>query len=112
MSFRKLAAVLLAGGLALAACGQQSSLGSSGASAPPVATAANFPQGSTMATLAQAGTIRVGTKFDQPLFGLKGLDGKPEGFDRSGHSLQNSCRAQSSRQQATPPSRAMRMRDK
>ena len=34
-----------------------------------------------MAKLAAAGTIRVGTKFDQPLFGLKGLDGKPEGFD-------------------------------
>jgi glutamate transport system substrate-binding protein len=31
--------------------------------------------------LAAGGTIRVGTKFDQPLFGLKGLDGKPEGFD-------------------------------
>ena len=31
--------------------------------------------------LASAGTVRVGTKFDQPLFGLKGLDGKPVGFD-------------------------------
>jgi glutamate transport system substrate-binding protein len=81
MSFRKLAAIVLAGGLALAACGQQSSLGSSGASAPPVANGASFPEGSTMAKLASAGTVRVGTKFDQPLFGLKGLDGKPEGFD-------------------------------
>ena len=27
------------------------------------------------------GTITIGTKFDQPLFGLKGPDGKPEGFD-------------------------------
>ena len=26
-------------------------------------------------------TITVGTKFDQPGFGLKNLDGKPEGFD-------------------------------
>ena len=34
-----------------------------------------------MAKLASAGTVRVGTKFDQPLFGLKGLDGKPVGFD-------------------------------
>ena len=81
MSFRKLAAVLLAGGLALTACGQQSNLGSSAPSAPPVASGATFPEGSTMAKLAAAGTIRVGTKFDQPLFGLKGLDGKPEGFD-------------------------------
>jgi glutamate transport system substrate-binding protein len=81
MSFRKLAAVLLAGGLALTACGQQSNLGSSAPSAPPVASGASFPEGSTMAKLAAAGTIRVGTKFDQPLFGLKGLDGKPAGFD-------------------------------
>ncbi len=81
MSFHKLAAVLLAGGLALAACGGQTSLGSSGASAPPVASGATFPEGSTMAKLASAGTVRVGTKFDQPLFGLKGLDGKPQGFD-------------------------------
>ena len=27
------------------------------------------------------GKVKVGTKFDQPLFGLKNLDGKPEGFD-------------------------------
>jgi glutamate transport system substrate-binding protein len=81
MQLRKLAAVLLAGGLALTACGQQASLGSSGASAPAVATGANFPADSTMAKLASAGTLRVGTKFDQPLFGLKGLDGKPVGFD-------------------------------
>ena len=56
--------------MALAACGQQASLGSSGASAPAVATGANFPADSTMAKLASAGTLRVGTKFDQPLFGL------------------------------------------
>ncbi len=46
-----------------------------------MATGANFPADSTMAKLASAGTLRVGTKFDQPLFGLKGLDGKPVGFD-------------------------------
>ena len=34
-----------------------------------------------MARLAEAGSITVGTKFDQPLFGLKGLDNKPAGFD-------------------------------
>lgn len=43
--------------------------------------AAAFPEGSTMAALADAGTITVGTKFDQPLFGLVGPDGVPEGFD-------------------------------
>ena len=34
-----------------------------------------------MAKLKSAGAVRVGTKFDQPLFGLKNLEGKPEGFD-------------------------------
>ena len=64
----------------LAACGEQASLGSSG-SAPSVAQGATFEAGTTMAKLQTAGTIRVGTKFDQPLFGLKGLDGNPVGFD-------------------------------
>jgi len=34
-----------------------------------------------MAKLQTAQKITIGTKFDQPLFGLKGLDGKPAGFD-------------------------------
>jgi glutamate transport system substrate-binding protein len=34
-----------------------------------------------MEKLASAGKVTVGTKFDQPLFGQKGLDGKPVGFD-------------------------------
>jgi len=42
---------------------------------------ANFAAGSTMARLNEAQKLRVGTKFDQPGFGLKGLSGKPEGFD-------------------------------
>jgi glutamate transport system substrate-binding protein len=41
----------------------------------------SFPEGSTMAKLQSAGKVTVGTKFDQPLFGLKNLEGKPEGFD-------------------------------
>ena len=40
-----------------------------------------FPEGSTMARLAEAGSITIGTKFDQPLFGLVGPDQVPEGFD-------------------------------
>lgn len=40
-----------------------------------------FAEGSTMAALSEAGTITIGTKFDQPLFGLVGPDGVPEGFD-------------------------------
>jgi len=34
-----------------------------------------------MARLADAGSIKIGTKFDQPLFGLVGPNGIPEGFD-------------------------------
>ncbi|MDN5857934.1 MAG: glutamate ABC transporter substrate-binding protein [Pseudonocardia sp.] len=66
---------------ALTACGQQADLGGSSGSGPQVAQDAKFEAGTTMAKIAQAGTVRVGTKFDQPLFGLKGLDGKPVGFD-------------------------------
>jgi len=41
----------------------------------------DFPEGSKMAELAEAGKITVGTKFDQPLFGQADLEGNPEGFD-------------------------------
>ena len=40
-----------------------------------------FAAGSTMERLQKADKIKVGTKFDQPLFGLKGVSGKVEGFD-------------------------------
>jgi glutamate transport system substrate-binding protein len=40
----------------------------------------SFEAGTTMADLNEAGKITIGTKFDQPLFGLTGPDG-PEGFD-------------------------------
>ncbi len=40
------------------------------------------PEGSTMARIQEEGTITVGTKFDQPLFGLKrATTGEVEGFD-------------------------------
>ena len=42
---------------------------------------ADFQDGTTMARLAEAGEITIGTKFDQPLFGLANPDGVPEGFD-------------------------------
>ena len=45
------------------------------------AGAGEFAEGTTMAELAEAGTITIGTKFDQPGFGLANLDGDPEGFD-------------------------------
>ncbi len=81
MRFTKYAAVIAAAGaLVLAGC-------SNGGTAPaeeteaPVAEDVTFEAGTTMAKLHDAGKITVGTKFDQPLFGLKGLDGNPEGFD-------------------------------
>jgi glutamate transport system substrate-binding protein len=39
-----------------------------------------FDEGSTMAAIQEAGTLRVGTKADQPLFGIEGPGGW-EGFD-------------------------------
>jgi glutamate transport system substrate-binding protein len=64
--------------LALAACGSDDNGGDSGGQ---VNQGASFAEGTTMARLKDAGTVKVGTKFDQPLFGLKNLEGKPEGFD-------------------------------
>jgi glutamate transport system substrate-binding protein len=64
--------------LALAACGSDDNGGDSGGQ---VNQGASFAEGTTMAKLKEAGTVKVGTKFDQPLFGLKNLEGKPEGFD-------------------------------
>jgi glutamate transport system substrate-binding protein len=70
--------VVLALTLALAACGGDDEGGDGGGQANE---GASFAEGTTMARLQQAGTVTVGTKFDQPLFGLKNLEGKPEGFD-------------------------------
>ena len=63
--------------LSLSACGGSSSTTTN----PPVAEKPSFAADSTMAKLSSAGKITIGTKFDQPLFGQKGLDGKPVGFD-------------------------------
>ena len=69
-------AIALAGALVLSGCTD------SGATpeAAPVEKAPEFAAGTTMADLAAAGTMTIGTKFDQPLFGLKGT-GDPIGFD-------------------------------
>lgn len=75
MRVRTLAALAAVGLLALGACSDSDEPATGGGDA------AEFPEGSTMARLAEAGTIRVGTKFDQPGFGLVNLDGVPEGFD-------------------------------
>ncbi|WP_413316288.1 glutamate ABC transporter substrate-binding protein [Agrococcus sp. 1P02AA] len=81
--------------LALTACGGPAGTTSTGEAEEPAETGASsehpyglevvespeFEEGSTMAELAQAGSITIGTKFDQPLFGLVGPDGNPVGFD-------------------------------
>lgn len=60
-----------------AGAGGDSAAGTSGAGAPP-----EFPAGSTMAKIQAKGSMTVGTKFDQPLFGLKNpTNGEIEGFD-------------------------------
>ena len=80
MSLRRttITAALAAAVLSLSACGGDDAGGGGEAT---VAEAPKFEAGSTMAKIADAKKIRVGTKFDQPGFGLKGLSGDPEGFD-------------------------------
>ncbi len=74
------AAVAASTALVLAACGGDDDEAGDGAT-PEDVEAADFPEGSTMAELSEAGSITIGTKFDQPLFGLVGPDGTPVGFD-------------------------------
>ncbi len=78
MGFRRTKIALVALGLALslAACGDDDS---EGGVADVEET--EFAEGSTMARIQDEGKIVIGTKFDQPLFGLKGPSGDPEGFD-------------------------------
>ena len=68
--------------IALTACSSGDSTETSAPTDTGTDTAmAEFPAGSTMARLADAGAITIGTKFDQPLFGLMSPSGTPEGFD-------------------------------
>lgn len=79
--FSALAAAALSATLVLAACGDDDGDDGGDSGSEPTADAGDFPEGSRMAELADAGEITVGTKFDQPLFGLVGPDGTPVGFD-------------------------------
>lgn len=75
-------ALIAATTLALAACSSDAEEPDTGAEGDAEdVDVAEFPEGSTMAELAEAGSITIGTKFDQPLFGLVGPDGVPVGFD-------------------------------
>jgi glutamate transport system substrate-binding protein len=80
MRLTKTGAILSALGLglsmSLAGCGGDDEGGGTEPAESP-----EFDEGTTMAELADAGEVTVGTKFDQPGFGLLGLEDKPEGFD-------------------------------
>ncbi|MDF2967878.1 MAG: glutamate transporter substrate-binding protein [Nocardioidaceae bacterium] len=76
---RLAAAFLLAG--TLASCGDAGSDETEGADVE-VAEDTDFPQGSTMAELSNAGEITIGVKYDQPGIGFKSAASDvPEGFD-------------------------------
>ena len=83
MRITRHAAVLAAFGVVLAGCsseaGNQAEEAAEGTA--EVAEDVSFEAGTTMAELSEAGTMTVGTKFDQPGFGLLNPDGVPEGFD-------------------------------
>jgi glutamate transport system substrate-binding protein len=83
-----LAAVLAALALALAACGSSGSgLGSgpgagTGSTGYRIGKAATLPASPTLDAIQKRGKIIVGTKFDQPLFGLQNpTTNRVEGFD-------------------------------
>ncbi|MBN1093472.1 glutamate ABC transporter substrate-binding protein [Blastococcus sp. TML/M2B] len=70
--------------LALAACSSDAGNENEQAAdeTAAVETDVEFPEGSTMARLNEAGSITIGTKFDQPGFGLLNPQTQqPEGFD-------------------------------
>ena len=79
MKRKKLSLIALGGAalLTLSACAG----GGGDTAAPEPEAAPTFEAGTTMAELAEAGEITIGTKFDQPLFGLLGPDDVPVGFD-------------------------------
>ena len=82
MRIAKYAAVLAAAGaLVLSACSSGTPGDTETGDAPEVAEV-EFEAGTTMADLNEAGSITIGTKFDQPLFGLMNpTTNQPEGFD-------------------------------
>jgi glutamate transport system substrate-binding protein len=82
MRITRYAATLAAFGLALTGCASEA--GNQAADAQGTTTEVEkveFEPGSTMAAIVEAGELRVGTKIDQPGFGLANTAGEPEGFD-------------------------------
>jgi glutamate transport system substrate-binding protein len=83
MRITRYAATLAAFGLVLSGCaseaGQQAE--EAAENTAEVQEDVQFDPGTTMAELNEAGAVTVGTKFDQPGFGLLNPSGDPEGFD-------------------------------
>ncbi|RBY88195.1 ABC transporter substrate-binding protein [Blastococcus sp. TBT05-19] len=83
MRITRYAAGIAAAGLLLAGCASEA--GNQAQDDAEETTAqveeVEFPEGSTMAEIVEAGELRVGTKIDQPGFGLANTAGDPEGFD-------------------------------
>ncbi|MDP1820815.1 MAG: glutamate ABC transporter substrate-binding protein [Acidimicrobiales bacterium] len=82
---KKLFALAMAVGLLAAACGDDDDTTTDTTEATEQTTedtAAEFEAGTTMADIAEAGTITVGVKYDQPGFGLQNpTTSEVEGFD-------------------------------
>jgi glutamate transport system substrate-binding protein len=77
-----ISAMAVTAALALSGCADsEAPSGEAEPSPAPTSEKVPYEDGTTMAALAEAGTITIGTKFTQPLFGLAGPDGTPEGFD-------------------------------
>jgi glutamate transport system substrate-binding protein len=76
MRLRRTTVAVVAAAFLLSACG-----GGEDDAATEVEDKPSFASGTTMARLATEGKITIGTKFDQPGFGFKGLSEQPEGFD-------------------------------
>ncbi|MGH3344889.1 MAG: transporter substrate-binding domain-containing protein, partial [Carbonactinosporaceae bacterium] len=83
MRVRTIAGAALAAALAvtLTACGGGGGGGEGEGPQVKVQDNPEFPAGSTMAKLSEAGKVKVGIKYDQPLFGEKTLEGDFAGFD-------------------------------
>lgn len=76
-----LIALAATGALLLSACASGGETPADTAAPEETEVEVAFDEGTTMAALNEAGSITIGTKFDQPLFGLVGPSGVPEGFD-------------------------------
>jgi glutamate transport system substrate-binding protein len=82
MRVRTLAVVLLAGGLALSACGKEGSPGDTGSAPQQVATDVKVDGSPTFDKIKARGRVVIGVKEDQPGLGYKDpTSGKFTGFD-------------------------------